>query len=100
MDQIGIFKVSFKYVFEFDSTKSEANLRKHGIDFKQATSLWDEGVVVLKSRNRAEDRSLVIGRIRNEFWTAIITYREDRIRIISVRRARHEEKELYESHHR
>ena len=40
---------------------------------------------------------MVIGKIDEKYWTEIITYRNDNIRIISVRRARNEEIELYES---
>ena len=40
---------------------------------------------------------MVIGKISNKHWSAIITYRGEAIRIISVRRSRREEVELYES---
>ena len=43
-----------------------------------------------------ELRFLVIGLIRNEHWLGIITYRENNIRIISARRSRSEEIDLYE----
>lgn len=92
--------VYYKHLFEFDPIKSALNRQKHGIDFERATELWEGNVLTIKSKNRAEDRLLVIGKLGEETWTAVITYREDRIRIISVRRARHEEKELYEANHR
>jgi hypothetical protein len=44
-----------------------------------------------------EPRSLLIGQINGIMWSAIITYRDENIRIISVRRSRKEEVELYES---
>ncbi len=91
--------VSYKYLFEFDPTKNRSNLEKHGITFEEAAELWDQPVLTLKSRNRAEDRNLVIGKIGRDYWTAITTLRENNIRIISVRRARHEEKELYKRHY-
>ena len=43
-----------------------------------------------------ELRFLVIGLIGNEHWSGVITYRENNIRIISVRRSRNEEIDLYE----
>jgi uncharacterized protein len=43
-----------------------------------------------------ESRFLVIGQIKAKYWAAVITYREERVRIISVRRARDEEIQIYE----
>ena len=83
--------------FEFDSKKSRSNEAKHGIDFGKAQSLWDDpDMVVIPARTVDEPRILVIGRIENNHWSAIITYPGDRIRIISVRRSRKEEVDLYE----
>lgn len=39
----------------------------------------------------------IFGRIDGKLWSAVITYRSEKIRIISVRRARKEEIEIYES---
>ena len=44
-----------------------------------------------------EPRSLVIGKIGQLNWSAVITYRGGNIRLISVRRSRIEEVALYES---
>jgi uncharacterized protein len=44
-----------------------------------------------------EPRYLVIGKISDKYWSAVITYRAENVRIISVRRSREEEIELYES---
>jgi len=83
--------------FEFDPTKSEANKRKHGIDFVKAQALWDDlALIELPAIPTNEPRFLVIGKIGENHWSGIITYRGDRIRIISVRRARDEEIEIYE----
>ncbi len=84
--------------FEFDAVKSEANRKKHGIDFVAAQALWsDVQHVVIPARTEEEDRWLVIGRIGDKHWSAVITTRGQAIRIISVRRSRDEEKEVYES---
>ena len=83
--------------FEFDPRKSAANKRKHGIDFDEAQALWDDpDLLEIPARALDEPRHVVIGRIGDKHWSAIITYREDRIRLISVRRSRGEEVELYE----
>jgi hypothetical protein len=84
--------------FEFDPEKSEANKSKHGIDFFEAQELWnDADLLEIPAKTADEPRFLVLGKIGEKHWTGIITYREDKIRIISVRRARNEEVELYES---
>jgi len=84
--------------FEFDDTKSQSNLVKHGIDFLDAQKLWDDSErVEIPARTEDEPRFLFIGKITQKYWSAIITYRENKIRIISVRRSRKEEIAIYES---
>jgi uncharacterized DUF497 family protein len=82
--------------FEFDPAKSTANLRKHGIDFVDAQALWtDPDRLEVPARSLDEPRTQVIGRIGDSVWSAFITHRGARIRLISVRRARDEEKAAY-----
>ena len=82
--------------FEFDPAKSAANLNKHGIDFIGAQALWsDPDRLEVPAGSLDEPRTQVIGRIGKLVWSAFITLRGGRIRIISVRRARDEEKEAY-----
>lgn len=84
--------------FEFDEAKSRANKEKHGIDFVGAQALWLDGMFVeVPARTEDEQRFLVVGMISNKHWSAVITYRDVRVRIISVRRSRKEEVEIYES---
>lgn len=82
--------------FEFDPVKSAANLRKHGIDFVDAQALWkDPDRLEAPARSIDEPRTQVIGRIGGLVWSAFVTPRAGRMRIISVRRARHEEETAY-----
>lgn len=86
--------------FEFDPSKSASNKQKHGIDFNSAQQLWNDPFLVeLKSRPGLEERFLAIGMIDGHIWTAIFTQRntenESSFRIISVRRARENERKLY-----
>jgi uncharacterized DUF497 family protein len=82
--------------FQFDPTKSAANLEKHGVDFATAQALWsDPNRLEIPARSIDEPRSQVIGRIGDLVWSAFITLRGGRIRIISVRRARDEEEAAY-----
>jgi uncharacterized protein len=83
--------------FEFGPAKSAANLEKHGIDFTQAQQLWqDVARVEIPARTTDEPRWLVIGRIDGKHWSAVVTYRQGRARIISAWRSRKEEVVLYE----
>lgn len=84
--------------FEFDETKSQANLLKHGINFVDAQDLWnDPSLLEIPAKTEDEPRYLMIGLISTKHWSAVITYRGVNIRLISVRRSRTEEVALYES---
>ncbi len=83
--------------FEFDKNKSSGNKKKHKINFNDAQELWDDpDLIEIPIKTSDEPRYLVIGKISGKHWSGIITYREEKIRIISVRRSRKEEVELYE----
>ena len=85
-------------LFEFDAAKSESNRAKHGIDFVEAQSLWNDPMLLeIPAKTDDELRFLVIGLIDGKHWSAVIAYRGGNIRLISVRRARTEEVALYES---
>ncbi len=84
--------------FEFDKRKSQINKKKHGIDFVEAQSLWnDPDRIEIQAKTIDEQRFLIIGKITDKYWSSIITYRNEKIRIISIRRSRKEEIEIYES---
>ncbi len=83
--------------FEFDPRKSESNKKKHGIDFDEAQALWNDlDLMEIPVKTSDESRFLVIGKISEKHWSGIITYRSEKIRIISVRRSNKEEVEIYE----
>jgi len=85
--------------FEFDPQKSDSNKLKHGIDFYEAQALWDDpDLIEVPLRTSDEPRFLVVGQISDKCWSGIITYRSDKTRIISVRRSRREEVDIYESY--
>ncbi len=84
--------------FEFDENKSRSNFEKHGIDFYTAQGLWnDSDLIEIPANISDEPRYLVIGMLNGKHWSGVITYREANIRIISVRRSRKAEVNLYES---
>jgi len=85
--------------FEYHEPKSSSNNDKHGIDFEEAQQIWGDRkrVEIPSSVTEDEKRFIVIGKIGAKHWSAVITYRNDIIRIISVRRARDKEVKVYES---
>ncbi len=84
-------------LFEFDEQKSRVNKAKHGIDFVEAQRLWhDEMFIEFTARTQDEPRYVVVGLIDDKHWSAIVTYRDNKIRLISVRRSRDKEVALYE----
>ena len=84
--------------FEFDLKKSDINKNKHLIDFYEARALWsDPDLIEVSLKTSDESRYLVIGKISGKYWSGIITYRINKIRIISVRRSRKEEVDIYEN---
>lgn len=86
------------HYFEFDAAKSESNRTEHGIDFVEAQSLWNDPMLLeIQAKTDDERRYLLIGLIDGKHWSAVVTYREANVRLISVRRARTEEVALYES---
>jgi len=84
--------------FEYDPEKSKSNQAKHGIDFEQAKALWDDpNCISFPAKSDDEDRHALLAMLNGRLWVAFYTTRKERIRIISTRRARTNEKQLYES---
>ena len=85
-------------MFEFNKSKSESNKVKHGIDFESARKLWmDSNRIEIPARWVDEQRFFLIAKLEKDIWSAVFTRRKNRIRIISVRKARDNEKEIYNS---
>lgn len=83
--------------FEFDQHKSQSNKLKHGIDFIDAQALWaDPNAIIVPVMTDPESRWIVVGRILNISWTAVVTFRGSNVRIISCRRSRKKELDAYE----
>ena len=81
--------------FEYDPEKSESNLEKHGISLEQATQLWSVPSVEIAARNLDEDRFMIIGKVEDKFYSCIFTIRDRVVRLISARRSRKNEEEIY-----
>lgn len=84
--------------FEYDPAKSASNKLKHGLDFVEAQALWDDdNLLVFPLKFEDEHRQACIGQIDGTCWTAIMTCRRGKVRLISVRRSRKDEVAAYES---
>jgi uncharacterized protein len=84
--------------FVFDPQKSATNQHKHGIDFKLAQRLWDGPTLefpIPPPKGRREMRYLVLGKIDEKPFSAIVTYHGWVTRIISVRGSNEIERQLY-----
>jgi uncharacterized protein len=86
-----------QFAFEYDEQKSQTNKAKHGIDFVEAQHLWLDGNLLrITARSTDEPRFVLVGMIAAQHWSAVITYRGETIRLISVRRSRPREVRAYE----
>jgi uncharacterized DUF497 family protein len=89
--------------FEFDPKKSKKNKEDRGVDFVEAQVLWENKhheIPVPKKSPNDENRWIVVGTIQNALWLAVITYRESKVRIISVRRCKPKEVEVWKKRSR
>jgi uncharacterized protein len=85
--------------FEWDESKNRANVRKHGIDFADAEEMFRGFVLVRPDTDLDydEERWLGIGLLRGRVaFAAFVERPPDTIRIISLRKASHEERKQYE----
>jgi uncharacterized DUF497 family protein len=84
--------------FEYDPIKSDLNKVKHGVDFEEAQEMWnDPERLVIPARSVDEERFAMLAQMNGKIWAAFFTFREENVRIVSVRRARKAEEALYES---
>jgi len=84
--------------FEWDAGKAAANLRKHGVDFADATGvLFDELALTILDERATEDRFITLGMDPlGRVLVVVYTWRGDRVRMISARKATARERREYE----
>lgn len=83
---------------EFDSAKDTINIAKHGISLYEAEFLeWDTMLMLPDERKEYyEDRFIGYGKLNGRLHAAVITFRNGKTRIISLRKANKRESKLYE----
>jgi hypothetical protein len=90
-------------VFEWNPRKDQANLKKHGITFSEATSVFGDPVARIfadEAHSTDEQREIIIGHSKAS-WLLLVCFtelEEGRIRVISARRATRKEQRDYEDH--
>lgn len=83
--------------FEWDETKNQSNIAKHGISFEQAKTIFDGKVLTLPGKYKGEKREVGIGLYADEILIVVVhTDRMGITRIISARPAKRKERALYE----
>lgn len=100
-----VYNYYMKLLFEWDATKATENLRKHGISFEEAKTIFNDPLLVTfpdEEHSEHEDRSISIGlSAKNKMLLVVHTEREETadfvlIRIISSRKATKVERKTYE----
>lgn len=86
--------------YEWDANKAAANLRKHGVDFADAATVFgDECAIRVRDQISSldEDRFVILGSsVPGDLLVVVYTWRGERIRIISARQATPRERKSYE----
>jgi uncharacterized DUF497 family protein len=101
---LGIALLAIRYdlgmEFEWDESKAAANLKKHGVSFEEAKTIFDNRLAVIfddDAHSIDEKREIIIGHSRNNRLLLVaFTERLSAIRIISARLATRREREEYE----
>lgn len=81
--------------FEFDNNKSLINEAKHGISLVEAKNLWCVPGLEIEARTQDEPRFMLIGKLNEKCYSCIFTKRGEVLRLISARRSRKSEEDLY-----
>jgi len=84
--------------FEWDEKKNTSNQEKHGIDFNDAKEVFNDENIRITPDLRAdygESRWKIIGKLYSSIITVIYTNRDNSVRIISARKASHNERNEY-----
>ena len=88
------------YIFEWDPVKAEANVRKHGVTFDEASTVFGDPLNLLMAdpdHSLDEERYLLLGMSnRRRFLVVTFAERPPRTRLISARRAARQERRRYE----
>ena len=84
--------------YQWDNDKATANLRKHGIDFADAVSVFsDDLAITIPDERFDEERFITVGMDAfSRVLVVVYTWRGNEIRLISARKATRPERKQYE----
>ena len=84
--------------FTWDPPKARTNVRKHGVTFEEASTVFADPLALILNDTAHSDRSLIIGEsvVRRILVTVFVEVADDEIRLISARRATRHERKNYE----
>jgi uncharacterized DUF497 family protein len=86
--------------FEWDAQKAKNNLQKHQVDFEEASTIFDDPQFITfldNEHSQSEERYITIGlSARNRILMVAHTERNEKIRIISARKATKNEEKFYQ----
>ena len=89
------------FEFEWDDEKAISNLRKHRVSFDEAATIFNNPRISTISdpdHSEAEERYISLGKsILMRLLSVVHSYRKERIRLISARKATKSEKKTYEN---
>ena len=86
--------------FDWDENKRILNLEKHGIDFQDAETFFNSNPICFEDNRQdyGEKRFIAFGTIQKRLVVTAYTFRKEKIRIISMRKANSRERRLYEQY--
>ena len=84
--------------FQWNHNKAQSNLKKHGIDFADAVTIFDDfNAVTINDPSQSEERFITIGMdAYGRILVVVYTWRANDIRLISARKATKHERKQYE----
>lgn len=85
-------------MFEWDEEKRRLALEKHALDFLDAVEIFETDHLCLPGRSDIEIREIAVGYVNESYIAVVFTMRGDMTRIITVRKARRNEREAYDAY--
>ena len=84
--------------FEWDLNKNKKNVSVHGIDFHDGWQIFEKPMLskIDDRKDYGEQRLISLGQLDNVVVVLVYTIRSNKIRIISIRRANHDERQTYQ----
>ena len=87
--------------FEWDDEKADNNLKKHGVSFEEGATIFNDTMIATMpdpDHSKDEERFISIGvSVQGRLLVVVHTEREERIRLISCRKATNGERKSYET---